>query len=169
MIDHSSGDVNGARDVLTSDMYRRYLNKLDRNKNITVLDLGANNGGFPLLLKPEKFILEKILCVELNPQTFTRLRFNLEKNFKNNFTALNLAVSGTKREINISLGNSGAGDSIYADNGANPYIIQGLDFDEIYRSTNGEKITDICKIDAKARNMKYSAAIILSNCENAGI
>lgn len=149
LIDHRAGDANGAREVLTSDMYRKYLKYLKNKKNITVLDLGANNGGFPLLLKSENFDLEKIVCVELNPQTFLRLRFNLERNFENNFIALNCAVSGEKREINISLGNGGAGDSIYADNGSNSYEIKGVDFDEIYRSTIGDKITDICKIDVE--------------------
>lgn len=147
LIDHSAGDANGAREVLTSDMYRKYLTPIKNKSKITVLDLGSNNGGFPLLLKAENFDLEKIVCVELNPRTFSRLRFNMERNFEGKFTALNCAVTGNNREINLNLGSGGAGDNIYTGGGANNYRIQGFDFDEIYRSTLGEKITDICKMD----------------------
>lgn len=157
LVDHAAGDANGAREVLTSDMYRKYLAQIKNKSKITVLDLGANNGGFPLLLKAEGFDLENIVCVELNPQTFTRLRFNLERNFENNFIALNCAVSGDRREINVRLGGGGAGDNIYDENGVNSYKIQGLEFDEIYRSSVGEKITDICKIDVEGAEFEIFA------------
>jgi FkbM family methyltransferase len=149
LIDHSAGDANGAREVLTSDMYRRYLKEIDGKKNLTVLDLGANNGGFPLLLKSEGFEIERLVCVELNPKTSARLRFNLDKNFDNIFTVLNCAVTGEKRRLQINLGTGGAGDNIYRNKGADAYSIQGLDFDEIYQSAIGEKITDICKMDVE--------------------
>lgn len=149
LIDRAAGDANGAREVLTSDMYRKYLALIKNKINVTVLDLGANNGGFPLLLKAEGFDLEKIVCVELNPRTFARLRFNLERNFKDNFIALNCAVVGAKRDVDVVLGKGGAGDSIYQKTGTDAYQIQGLHFDEIYRSAFGENVTDICKIDVE--------------------
>jgi hypothetical protein len=49
--DHSAGDANGARDVLTGSMYRPFLDRLPLPGRLRLLDLGASNGGFPLLLK----------------------------------------------------------------------------------------------------------------------
>jgi hypothetical protein len=56
-------------------------------------------------------------------------------------------VTGENRELNVSLGNGGAGDNIYENKGLSSYNIQGLSFDEIYHKTLGDKITDICKMD----------------------
>jgi hypothetical protein len=55
LTDHDAGDANGAREVITSGMYRDLLSELDLDGRINVLDLGGNNGGFPLLLKAERF------------------------------------------------------------------------------------------------------------------
>ena len=46
-----------------------------------VLDLGANNGGFPLLLHTSGIELKKVVSVEFNPRTFARLNFNLTRIF----------------------------------------------------------------------------------------
>ena len=48
LTDHDAGDTNGAREVLTSPMYRRFLPKMRFEAPANILDLGANNGGFPL-------------------------------------------------------------------------------------------------------------------------
>lgn len=150
LIDHSAGDANGAREILTSDMYRMYLNELKLDGKINVLDLGANNGGFPLLLESEGFELNKIVCVELNPNTFSRLRFNLEANFDANVKAINCAVCGTSRELEINLGSGGASDNIYqTQNLANSktYKVKGKTFNQIYDENFGNESVDICKMD----------------------
>ena len=152
LIDHSAGDANGAREILTSEMYRMYLGGLNFPGKINVLDLGANNGGFPLLLKTEGFKLNKVVCVELNPNTFSRLKFNLEANFESKITALNCAVCGASRELSISLGSGSAADNIYqSQNSINTktYKIEGKTFNEIFAENFGSESVAICKMDVE--------------------
>src|SRR5205085_9721291 len=77
LMDRTGGDANGAREVLTSPMYRRFLPSIKLDHPANVLDLGANNGGFPLQLLASRIKLRKILSVEFNPNTHIRLHFNL--------------------------------------------------------------------------------------------
>lgn len=90
--DHDAGDANGARHVLASNMYRPILRRLNLPPELTLVDLGASNGGFPLLLKSMGFTLRRIIAVEMNPATFRRMRFNVEMNFDCALTLLNAAV-----------------------------------------------------------------------------
>src|SRR4051812_3008314 len=63
LVDHAGGDNNGAREVLTSPMYRRFLPQMKLDSPANVLDLGANNGGFPLLLHTSGIKLKKVVSV----------------------------------------------------------------------------------------------------------
>lgn len=150
LIDHAAGDANGAREILTSPMYRRFLPKLKLDQKINVLDLGANNGGFPLLLHSCSVRLKKVVSIELNPKTYVRLRFNLERNLPGEVIALNAAVCGEKCRLKIPLGVGSVSDSIYENNrsdSAPVYEIEGLTLDDIYeRYFKGETI-DVCKMD----------------------
>ena len=79
-VDHDAGDANGAREVIATDMYRQFFPFLDLAGPLNVLDIGANNGGFGLLLKYEQIAIKKYVGVEFNPATFMRLKFNIERN-----------------------------------------------------------------------------------------
>lgn len=153
LTDHSGGDANGAREVLVSQMYRRFLAKMDLSGPVNILDLGANNGGFPLLLRSSGVEVNKVVSVEFNPQTFVRLHFNLTRNLDGKVIPLNAAVCGENKTLNVSLGSGGASDSIYgSSNGATSsreYEIEGLSFDEIYRRYFPGEIIDVCKIDVE--------------------
>lgn len=50
LVDHRGGDENGTRLCFVSDMYKKYLKVMRLSGPINVLDLGANGGGFPLML-----------------------------------------------------------------------------------------------------------------------
>lgn len=166
LIDHSAGDANGAREVLTSEMYRQFLPQIGKERKINVLDLGANNGGFPLLLKSEGFFIKKVVSVELNPNTFSRLNFNLERNFREEAIPLNCAVCGTRRPITINLGSGGASDNIYLETNAvasKSYKIEGLTFDDIYAENFGSEKVDICKIDIEGAEFEVLRD---GNCKN---
>lgn len=152
LIDHAAGDANGAREVLTSPMYRRFLPQMKLDGEINVLDLGANNGGFPLLLRADDIRLKKVVSIELNPKTFTRLRFNLERNLPGQVVVLNGALCGENCRLKVALGEGSVSDSIYEDNTAGAaqfYEVEGLTFDEIYRRYFEGETIDICKMDVE--------------------
>lgn len=159
LTDHSAGDANGAREVITSGMYRQYLSHIKTDREINVLDIGANNGGFPLLLAASGLRIKKLACVEMNPLTFTRLRFNVESNFDCTTILSNTALCGSNRAIRTRVGVGSAGDNIYANSsGGREVISEGLSFNTLYDQTFcGEKV-DICKIDVEAAEFEVFAS-----------
>jgi FkbM family methyltransferase len=150
LVDHVVGDASIARDVLATPMYRQYLDEMNLPPKLNILDLGANIGCFPLLLRSEEFHFNKLACVELNPKTFSRLRFNMERNLGGQAQLLNGALCGKSGPVEITLGEGGAFDSIYrGEPGGNTYQLSGYTFDEIYQRFFGEEDVDICKIDVE--------------------
>lgn len=152
LTDHAAGDANGAREILTSPMYRRYLPQMKFDKPVNLLDLGANNGGFPLLLQTEGINLKKVVSVEFNPQTYSRLRFNLERNLDCQIAALNLAVCGESTTLEIKLGTGSVSNNIYEANvqgNSQTYQIKGETFDGICASHFSDEIIDLCKMDVE--------------------
>jgi FkbM family methyltransferase len=152
LVDHSAGDANGARNVLASPMYREHLRHMDIGAPLKVLDIGANNGGFALLLRLEKLPLAKIVGVELNPSTCVRLRFNMERNLKCDHRVINAALCGIPRELELELGRGSVADSIYepSHNADGLTVrVQGMTLDEIYLASFAGEIVDICKIDVE--------------------
>ena len=149
LTDHKNGEANGARELLTTEMYRSFLSKMKLPSLINVLDLGANNGGFPLLLLSENFRFNKLVCVELNPHTFSRMKFNIERNSNCKFYPLNAAVCGENKILNLTLGKGGTADNIYNSESTEGvrFNIQGRTFNDIYNETFGDELVDICKID----------------------
>lgn len=148
--DHVNGEANGAREILTSQMYKQFLPHLKFEKPINVLDIGANNGGFPLLLKSENFKLKKLACVELNPKTFSRMKFNIERNIDCDFRPVNAAVCGSDSTLELALGDGGTSENIYGENAGNgdqKLKIEGKTFDTLYAEIFGDEAVDICKLD----------------------
>jgi FkbM family methyltransferase len=161
LTDLKGGDANGAREVLTSPMYRRFLPQMDLQGELNIFDIGANNGGFPLLLAASGLILKKVVSVELNPNTFLRLRFNLERNLSGEVVALNQALCGEARELKISLGEGSVGDNIYNGASANNgklFTIEGRTFDELYQTYFAGEVVDICKIDIEGAEFEVFAS-----------
>jgi FkbM family methyltransferase len=115
LIDHRGGDCNGTRDCIVSDMYRRYLPSFFLNGPVAVLDLGANGGGFPLMLRIAGVILARVVCIEMNPLTYQRLAVNLATNLGSSAIAINAAVCALPKDSEILLTPSrgGTGESIY--------------------------------------------------------
>jgi FkbM family methyltransferase len=117
---------------------------------INVLDIGANNGGFSLMLKAQGLKVKKVVCVELNPNTFSRLRFNIERNLDCDLFCLNAAINGDGRDLTVRLETGSAGDSIYRESSTGKlYEINGITFDGIYESCFPDEVIDLCKIDVE--------------------
>ncbi|HUF05028.1 MAG TPA: FkbM family methyltransferase [Aridibacter sp.] len=146
--DLAGGDANGAREVLTSDEYRKFLASMDLKADLNVLDIGSNNGGFPLLLASEGHSFEKLICVEMNPQTAARLGFNLERNFPGVAETVNAAVCGSERDILIARSKGGTSENIYTDTGqAEGVRVPGKTPDALVEDHFGDASIDLCKMD----------------------
>lgn len=152
LIDHAGGDANGAREILLSQMYRRFLPKMTFDGPANVLDLGANNGGFPLLFATSGIKLNRVVSVEFNPQTFVRLHFNLTRNLDCEVVPVNAALCGSARSVEVTLGRGSVSDSIYAGTSneeGERYTIQGLTLDHFCAEYFSGQVIDVCKIDVE--------------------
>lgn len=110
--DHATGDhLGGIRGALASDEYRCLLKNVEITTVRNVLDLGAHVGAFPLLLKILGAPLEKVICIEPNPQSLSKLKFNLEHN-RIPATVVNAAVSDTIGEAKLHAGLTSTGFSL---------------------------------------------------------
>lgn len=151
LINKNAGDVPGFRSILASNEYRPFINELKNIGQISLLDLGANVGGFIALLDSMNIKLKKIVAVEYNPNTFYRLGVNISNNFNCEYHLLNKAVVGYDRAISKNFTLGGTGDSIYENNlssdGTNK-TIPGITFDKIYNQYFADdEIIDLLKID----------------------
>ncbi|TAE28693.1 MAG: hypothetical protein EAZ91_14490 [Cytophagales bacterium] len=78
--DYQGGDSTGARHLLASNLYKDFIERIASKgeKITTLLDVGANNGGFILhLINRFPRQLRKIVAVEFNYRTYLRLHFNV--------------------------------------------------------------------------------------------
>lgn len=168
--DLAGGDATGAREILTSDEYKRFLPQMDLSGQLKVLDLGGNNGGFPLLLAAEGFEIEKVLSVELNPHTASRLRFNLENNLGDKASILNAAVCGSEREVHIADTRGGTSENIYdGSTGAGSVTVPGITFDGLVEGSFGDDDVDLCKIDVEGAEFEIlhgDTCSRLAQCRN---
>jgi FkbM family methyltransferase len=152
LIDHRGGDCSGTRDCIVSDMYRRYLPFFLLNGPATVLDLGANGGGFPLMLRLVGVVLARVVCVEMNPLTYQRLAVNLATNLGSSAIAVNAAVCGMPEDSEILLAPSrgGTGESIYthqAEPKRSHVSVRTTTLPLLCNRYFKDESVDICKID----------------------
>lgn len=164
LIDHDAGDHNGTRLCLISDIYTRFLPKMNLGEEISVFDLGANGGGFPLMLLLNGKRLRRLVCVELNPNIFRRLQYNITRNVPGEPTLINGAVCGEHRQFELLLGRGDISDSIYAEQpagvveGKQRYVVEGYTFDELFRAHLGSGPVDICKMDIEGAEYEVLAS-----------
>jgi FkbM family methyltransferase len=162
LMDKSAGDQSGARYAITSRMYRQFLPHIKKiflektgRKEVIVWDIGANVGGFSLMLALEGVAIERLVAVEMHPRTFIRLRQNLEQNLRLNteqLFCLNVAAGNREETLELSLSRGNTGDSIIAGHltpqaDSSNYSIQLLTLDSIYARHFEHTIVDICKMD----------------------
>lgn len=151
LIDYIGDDCNGTRDVLVSGMYENYLAAIGPGVLRQVLDIGANGGGFSLLLQLHEVALERLVCVELNPNTFTRLLYNITRNkVGDERHCLNAAVSGHAGYLDLHLGEGSTGDSLASAQVSSMgeiFRVQAITIPEIMQKYFPEAIVDLCKMD----------------------
>lgn len=152
LVDHHGGDENGTRTCLTSDMYQKHLRRMAVTGPLRVLDLGANGGGFPLLLLMSGFQVEKAVCVEMNPSTALRLQINLDTNFNGRAIGLNAAVCGlnAEKEILLERSRGSTGLSMEANRASmadSCVSVPAITVSELFDRYFPDVRVDICKID----------------------
>jgi FkbM family methyltransferase len=152
LIDHRGGDQTGTRQCIASDMYRRYLPSFSLSGPVRVLDLGANGGGFPLMLKIEGIELKRAVCVEMNPLTYQRLLVNVTTNLASSAIAINAAVAGSGQSTEILLRPSrgGTSESMYGNraDASMPHVaVHTITLQSLYDQYFRNEQVDICKVD----------------------
>lgn len=152
LVDHLAGDQSGTRDCIAGPMYRELFQEMQLPRQLRLLDLGANGGGFPLLCLDLGFELTALTCVEVNPFTHSRLTLNIRQNIGLRPKILNVAIGGSARQLSLPFPAGGTGFSIYnpADSSANEQaLIEVLTLDEIMHRGFGHDSIDLCKMDVE--------------------
>lgn len=145
--DKSKGDVNGLRNVMASPMYRVFLKDMQLPARISLLDIGANTGGFALMLKLNGHLPEQYVGVEMHPQTFSRLSFNLVNNIPGNPVLLNKAVYNENGTIKVSFTGGGTGESVSDIIGAGETTLPTITLNTLVEEYFPGKPIDLCKMD----------------------
>jgi len=155
IVDHLGGDENGLRACIASNMYRGLLDAIhDRASIRTLLDIGANGGGFSLLAYLMEIPLQRVACVEMNPKVFGRLAFNLHQNLDGvSLCLINGAIAPKRGTIELSLGRGSTGQSLLSSTLAQTSkrsAIELLTFDDVVdRAFPDAGPIDLCKVDVE--------------------
>jgi FkbM family methyltransferase len=149
LVDRASGDQHGLTDCVTRDIYARYFLCLAKDRPIRVLDLGANIGGFGLALILAGFEIERIVAVEMNLRTHSRLAYNLVNNIGSKAALVHAAVCNAKRNILVADNDGWVGNSIYDRSLSDtPNLeVPGVTLDELTRNYFPNERVDILKMD----------------------
>lgn len=171
LIDHRGEDQVGTRLCLVDGVYDGLLAKVSLPHRLSVLDLGANGGGFPLLLGAKGHEFDRLVCVELNPNTCARLAFNIGSNLGRQHLILNAAVAAEAGELTkaFSLGSVSERVDHAAPKGGKPERVPLLTFDEIVRRGGFSNGIDLCKVDVEGAEFDVlfgASAASLTLCRN---
>ena len=152
LVDHRGGDEAGTRECIVGHMYRKYVPQFKLQEPAYVLDVGANGGGFPLMLMLEGVKLASVVCVEMNPATYSRLLVNLQSNIGPFAVAVNAAVCGndTGPEILLAASRGSTGYSINENTvsgSARHITVKTTTFESLYNQYFAGRRIDVCKID----------------------
>lgn len=155
-IDLRLSDVEGSKsivdfaDELYQDIYE--LDKMDLKSGDVFIDVGANIG-FVSLFVAKKYPGTKVIAFEPAPDTFNALQRNIDQNDVQNVIAVNKAVNGDGRDLELLImpGDSGASnafgteevvDRFKKDMGATVVTVPATTIDQVFEEY---KITR-CKV-----------------------
>lgn len=154
LVDHHGGDEAGTRACMVSDMYRCLFPAMRLTEPLTLLDIGANGGGFPLMLADAGYTLGKVAAVEMNPRVFARMQVNITQNLDVEGRFFNVAVCGQPQAIEAEMGRGSTGESIAGSKGHSSFgkprkaVIEGITFDTLFdRAFGPDEVVDLCKMD----------------------
>jgi FkbM family methyltransferase len=145
--DKSKGDVMGLRSVIASPMYRVFLQNMHLPSEISLLDIGANVGGFALMLKLNGHTPVQYAGVEMHPQTFARCSFNIMNNLPGHPVLLNKAVYNENGVIKVSFASGGTGESVADIKDAGETTLPTVTINSLVEEYFPGKNADLCKMD----------------------
>ncbi len=173
LIDHRGEDQYGTRVCLLDGVYAALLDRAPPPAAPSVIDLGANGGGFPLLLALRGTPPGHLCAVEMNPHTYERLAFNVRTNGFPDAVLLNAAVAGAPGEVSRAWGLGSVSESTSTPAGADSPVprtraVPLLTFDDIAEQSGlaGGEI-DLVKMDVEGAEYDVilgEAATALARC-----
>jgi len=153
VVDHRGADTASICHCLGTDAYKQFLSQINITGSINVVDMGANVGGFSLLIKHLNIEVKKLLCVEMNPNTFSRLQMNIMTNYGPEAMAVNAAVCAEPTEFQLELGVGSTNDSItrgtMMKSDLQTYEVTGCTFDDLIGDVFAGETIDLCKMDVE--------------------
>ena len=169
--DHAGGDESGLWPCLVGGMYDPFLDHVRKRvgeQQINILDLGANAGGFSLAAA-QMLELKKIVAVEMNPLTCSRMRLNLLTNYGPKAHAINAAVGPRSAIIKVPWTPGSTGEAVPAeDPTGSTFAVPMMTFDEIVQGNfEGDRI-HVVKVDIEGSEwgvLESDSCQALSQCD----
>ena len=138
-------------EIFHENIYEKVSSFIPKNGNI-VFDVGSHIGFFAINSAKKCGKRGKVFCFEPNPDTFKRLKKNIEINGLLNVESNNIAISDKKGLVKLKIGESSEGSTIMKNGSLNNYsknLEIGSNTLDNYVVTKGIKKIDILKIDAE--------------------
>lgn len=172
--DQSGGDECGLRPCLVEGMYDPFLAAAgisSAGAPLDIADLGANAGGFSLIFAARRLAVRKILAVEMNPLTHSRLRLNLLTNFGPAAVPLNAAVGGRDGAVQVPFTFGGTGDSVSSaeTTAGSSFEVPMLTLDSLLGAEFPGRSIDLLKMDIEGAEwdvLGSGQCRFLANCKN---
>lgn len=138
-------------EIFYEKIYEKVSSFIPKNGNI-VFDVGSHIGFFTINSAKKCGQHGQVFCFEPNPDTFKRLKKNIEINGLLNIKSENIAISDKLGSISLKIGESSEGSTIMENGSLNFYSdnieVNTSTLDEIVTRYKIKKI-DILKIDAE--------------------
>jgi len=150
LADQMGGDECGLRPCLVEGMYDPFLEAAGafrKTKPLNVVDLGANAGGFSLIFATRSIAVKKIVAVEMNPLTYSRMRLNLLTAYGPQACPINAAVGGKSGTVSVPFSFGGTGDTVSSTEEFCGFRVPALTFDEVLEVNFPGETIDIVKMD----------------------
>lgn len=172
LVDHAGGDTNSIRACLVTKMYGPfidYLKKKNTKRPFSIIDLGANAGGFSLMLKDKKIEISKIVAVEMNPLTFSRMQLNLLTNLGPSAICLNRIVAAEHGFLKVPYSRGTTGQSVYdaVDEDSSNFEVEKVTFESLVE-VYFENGVDLLKCDIEGSEWELfqgRTLEIIGNCK----
>jgi FkbM family methyltransferase len=151
----NSRDPGGLHECLFTGMYGDILSRLDLPPQPVVIDLGGNEGGFVLRLLMDGYRPSRVVTVEMNPNTFHRLRYNILRNQEGDSDVIWAAVTGRNGTKRLHFDEGTSMDSITGSlspaEGRKAYSVPLRTLDSLYREhcLPGFRRVDLLKMDVE--------------------